>query len=380
MATSVSRQLHPGLVRNLKIIGTITALIIIGGIIALKTMKRQPMPFAQMNIATLDAQGGEPAPETPHYTQALMRVNQQKLAQAEKNNNTFIPGLSDRMGHVEIEQQLKEREQASLGKRDEAYLRNAPHREDAQSLPSLPTPSQGVTQQVQALIATWDNPPQSQQVLELQNQLRDTTALSAAMSSSANQVASAVEPAKKSILNAADKYYAHLENGIDTDAPSDVLAVLDQGPCKGGRLMGSGKLTNEVVTATFTTLSCQGQTVSVNAVALNDETLTNALPAQINHRYAQRVGIPALLGGLGAAGAVYGHAGSTVTQSPLGGYTEVTNPNPSIKQITGAMAAGGIQATQNVVQQQASSIPPRRGRVAANLPVLILFKSDVFLE
>ncbi len=361
-------QRHPGFAKNLKIIGGAMLLTIVGGVIGFKMMQRQQMPLAQMDILSLDVQGGVPASETPHYTEALARVNQQGLAQAQKTNNTFIPGLSDRRGKVETEPPLQQSESHAIDHKN------------PQLLPPLPTPSPGISQQVQALIASWDNPPQSQQVLGLQEQSSNATELNSALPSITNQTTSATQAAKKPILSAAERYYAHLENGIDTDAPSDVLAVLDQGPCQGGRLMGSGKLTNEVVTATFTTLSCQGHTVSVNAVALNDETLTNALPARINHRYAQRIAIPALLGGLGAAGAVYNHAGSTVTQSPLGGYTEVTNPNPSLKQIAGAMTAGGMQATQNVIQQQVSNTPPMHGRVAANVPVLILFKSDVFLE
>jgi len=222
--------------------------------------------------------------------------------------------------------------------------------------------------EVQQLVNQWDNPPQSQEVLGLQKEAL-AAAASGASAAGAATSASTSQTGKTPTIRASEKYYAHLENGINTDAQSDVLAVLDQGPCKGGEMMGSGKLTGEEVTAAFTTLQCEGKSVSINAVALNDQTLSNALPADLDHHLVARVAVPALLGALGAAGAVYSNAGATVQ-----------NPNPTPAQLEGAAVSGGMTGIQGVIQKEVSAIPPVTGRVEMNTPLIILFKSDVVLQ
>ncbi|KVO15184.1 hypothetical protein WK47_24765 [Burkholderia ubonensis] len=233
--------------------------------------------------------------------------------------------------------------------------------------------------QIQALANQWDNPPQSQEVLGLLGQKQGDQPAATAQRDVASAAVAAAQ-ARPPIIKDSDKYYAHLENGIDTSVPSDVLAVLDQGPCKGSELRGTGKLTNQSVSATFTTMTCQGRSVAINAVALNDKTLSNALPADIDHHIPERVLIPGILGALGAAGSVYSNAGSTVTQNAIGGVTQVNNPNPSGKQLIGAGVSGGIQGMQGVIQQEVSTIPAITGRVEMNTPVLILFKQDVIIQ
>ena len=133
------------------------------------------------------------------------------------------------------------------------------------------------------------------------------------------------------------------------------------------------------MTVTFTTMRCNGKSYSVTATALNDETLMSSLPADIDHRYGERILAPALLGAVGAVGSVYSNSGATVTVNPLGGTTSV-NPNATIQQAAGAAAAGGTQGISQVISQQVDAIPPIRGRVAANTTIIVKFKADVTSE
>ncbi|SEI14446.1 DotG/IcmE/VirB10 family protein [Paraburkholderia hospita] len=382
MAGKESRKLHPGFLRNAKVIAGIVVLAVVCTVVVLVTMKHRKEGTVQFDIPTVDSQGGTPTPESPHYTQALTRSNQEKLAQAQKADGTFVPALSD---NTQLEQQLQQRTNNAAPERiDYQHPGGAPQTPQgqtpqAQQLPPLPPPSQGVSQQVATLANQWDNPPQSQEVLGLQKQ-GDQASASASQRDAASATATQVAQSPTPVIKDSEKYYAHLENGIDTGAPSDVLVILDQGPCKGSELRGTGKLTNESVSATFTTMTCKGKTVAVDAVALNDQTLSNALPADIDHHIPERVLIPGVLGALGAAGSVYSNAGSTVTQNPLGGVTQVNNPNPTSKQLIGAGVSGGIQGMQGVIQQQIAAIPAITGRVNMNTPVLILFRADVVIK
>ena len=373
------RKLHPGFLRNAKVIGAITALAVASVAVAFVAMKHRSGAATETEIPAVTAQGGTPAPESPHYTQSLNRANQEELAQAQKTGATFIPAFSDR--NAQIEQTLEQRSASAPVERiDYQHPNGMPAGQpQGQPLPALPAPTQGVGTEVQQLVNQWDSPPQSQEVLGLQKDAQ-AAAAAAASGAGAAMAASTAQPSKTPTIRASDKYYAHLENGIDTDAQSDVLAVLDQGPCKGGEMMGSGKLTGEEVTATFTTLECGGKSVSISAVALDDQTLSNELPADLDHHLVARVAVPALLGALSAAGSVYSNAGASITQNALGGVTTVQNPNPSPAQLEGAAAAGATNGIQGVIQKEVSAIPPVTGRVAMNTPLIILFKSDVVIQ
>ncbi|WP_157643291.1 DotG/IcmE/VirB10 family protein [Burkholderia ubonensis] len=379
MAGNDSRKLHPGFMRNAKVIGGIVVLAVVCAGVAFAAMKHRKDQAAQFDIPTVDSQGGTPSQESPHYTQALDRQNQEELARAQKTGSTFVPALSD---NSHLEQQLQQRSNNTPPERiDYQHPGGSAQTTQAQTqqLPPLPPPAPGVGPQIQALANQWDNPPQSQEVLGLLGQKQGDQPAATAQRDVASAAVAAAQ-ARPPIIKDSDKYYAHLENGIDTSVPSDVLAVLDQGPCKGSELRGTGKLTNQSVSATFTTMTCQGRSVAINAVALNDKTLSNALPADIDHHIPERVLIPGILGALGAAGSVYSNAGSTVTQNAIGGVTQVNNPNPSGKQLIGAGVSGGIQGMQGVIQQEVSTIPAITGRVEMNTPVLILFKQDVIIQ
>ncbi|MGN6232384.1 MAG: DotG/IcmE/VirB10 family protein [Trinickia sp.] len=387
MADQQRRKMHPGFLRNAKIIAVIAVLAAVCVAVAFFAMRRRSDKAPEIDVPAVSAQGGTPQAETQRYSQTLNQANKEGLAQAQKTGATFIPAFSDR--NAQIEKVLADRASEAAAqpeKIDYQHPNGLPPGQSApasqQPLPSLPSPTQGVGLQVQQLVNQWDNPPQSQEVLGLQKEAQGAAssrgALSSADGAGAAQAVAATQT-KPATIHSSDRFYAHLENAIDTDTPSDILAVLDQGPCKGGELMGNGKLSAEAVTATFTSLHCGGKTVAVTAVALNDQTLSNALPADMDHHLMARVAIPALLGALGTAGSVYSNAGSTISNNPLGGTTTIQNPNPSAKQLEGAMVSGGVTGVQGVIQREVAGIPPVTGHVEANTPLIILFKADVVL-
>lgn len=371
------RKVHPGFARNAKVIGIILAVAVIGVVVMLVTMRNRNTNAEQADIPQMSAKGGKPVPESPRYTSSLNQANSEALAQAQKTGATFIPALSD--NNAQIQQALSDRDSQGQGqpqpqKIDYQHPNGAGGNQQPQQLPSLPPPDQGVGPEVLQLVKNWDNPPGSQEVLNIQ---KDEQAASGAATAGAGASSAAATPPKIAIIHANDKYYAHMENAINTDAQSDSLAMLDQGPCKGGELRGAGKLTGEAVTASYTVMTCNGTTYSVTAEALNPDTLSNALPADIDHHVIAHVAIPALLGAISAAGQVYSNAGATVTNSVLGGSTVIQNPNPSAKQLEGAAASGSVNGVQGVIQREQSAIPAVTGTVAMNQAVIILFKADV---
>lgn len=368
------QKMHPGFLRNAKVLVVIAALAVAGLVIVVLAAKHRNDKPSEVDVPTVDATGGTPAAETPHYSQALAKQNAQGATQARAQDATFIPALSD---NTPTESTFQQREaQAPVAQKID-YSRPAEN-QNAQQLPPLPAPAQGLGTQMSGLFTAWDNPPNSQKVLGLQQDKSVTaSAAPAAGAQSATPTVTTAESREKRVLiPALTQYAGHLVNGIDTDAPSDVFATIDEGPCKNGELAGTGRLSTETVTVAFTTMRCNGKSYNVTATALNDETLMSSLPADIDHRYGERILAPALLGAVGAVGSVYANSGATVTVNPLGGTTSV-NPNATITQAAGAAAAGGTQGMTQVISQQVNSIPPIRGRVAANTTIIIKFKADV---
>ncbi|MFP3277481.1 MAG: hypothetical protein RXR52_42265, partial [Paraburkholderia sp.] len=137
------RKLHPGFLRNAKVIGAITVLAIVSVAVAFFAMKHRSGSATETEIPSVTAQGGTPSPETPHYTQTLNRANQEGLAQAQKTGATFIPAFSDR--NAQIEQALEQRSaSAPTAQRIDYQHPNgmpAGQQGQTQSLPALPAPT-----------------------------------------------------------------------------------------------------------------------------------------------------------------------------------------------------------------------------------------------
>ncbi|WP_084909879.1 hypothetical protein [Burkholderia ubonensis] len=83
MAGNGSRKLHPGFLRNAKVIGAVVVVGAVCAIVAIMAMKHRKDKAPEIDIPTVNAQGGMPSQESPHYTQALDRQNQEGLANAQ---------------------------------------------------------------------------------------------------------------------------------------------------------------------------------------------------------------------------------------------------------------------------------------------------------
>ncbi|MEX3917841.1 DotG/IcmE/VirB10 family protein [Paraburkholderia sp. BR10872] len=370
-----NRKMHPGFMRNLKVIGAIVAVAAVGGVLVFMSAKNKPADTAPTNLPpTMNAKGGKPSPETKRYSDSLNQANQEGLAQAERSGGTFVPALSDRNAEINAALDARGSQQTQPAQPQKIDYQTQPGQAAAQQLPPLPQPAAGVGQEVSSLATQWTTYP-TQEVLGIQKEA-STTPATGATAAAATPGSSSTAP-KVVLIHANDKYYGHLENAIKTDAPSDSLITMDQGPCKGGELRGAGKLTGEEVTASYTVLTCNGQTYSVQAEALNADTLSNALPADLDHHVISHIAVPALLGAIGAAGQVFANAGATMTTSPLGGTTVVQSTSPSGRQLAGAAASGGTNGVTSVIQKVNDAVPQITGTVNANTPVVVLFKADV---
>src|SRR5260364_197317 len=150
-----------------KVIVIMALLAVTGAILSVFWLTRRHAANAHVEVLGIDAQGGVSSPETPYYAQTLHAVNRQKLAQAQRAQGSFVPALSERTGSEPPDLELKPLEQ-SLEQRAQPVDDGAQTDAQLRTLPPLPAPSPGVDKQVEALVAAWDHPPQSQKILGIQ--------------------------------------------------------------------------------------------------------------------------------------------------------------------------------------------------------------------
>jgi len=400
MGAEAKKKFHPGFIKNARNVGIIVGVAIAVVVVAVLAMRSRHKKGPTVDVPAIDMRGGTQTVESERYGQVLNKTNKEGFKQAAQAGGTFIPALSDKnaTSTTNLEQEMQKRADAEPEKRiDYAHPNNVNSTgQQAGQAQAQPAPVQASTTlqaQLERLALVWS--PNSQSTLGLSQEknqpaqanvvagqgqgiAQNSVTTSTGQQNQANVVG-------KPYISSMDVLSANLVSGIDTDVVmSDVIAGIDSGKYAGAKFMGTAKLVNELVDIQFTMMrlppAMGGKTIKVNAVAITESEMRTGLNAQIDHRYGQRVGIPMLLGAMGAAGTLYANSGSTVQQTPLGGVTTATNPNPGTKQIMGAAVSGGLQSIQQVIQQETSTIPPRRGTINRNMPIGILFKEDVVMQ
>ncbi|MGD1524376.1 TrbI/VirB10 family protein [Vibrio owensii] len=145
----------------------------------------------------------------------------------------------------------------------------------------------------------------------------------------ATSYASLVDPVNLKPQNAAEHitagtvFYSVLEIGVNTDEISPVRAtIVQEGPLKGAVLLGQPERRGEKAMITFNNMSIDGKDVSINAIALDLDTMRSALADDVDRHIIERYGK------LITAAMVQGYAESLVNTST------VTNSDGSTEKVS----------------------------------------------
>jgi intracellular multiplication protein IcmE len=112
------------------------------------------------------------------------------------------------------------------------------------------------------------------------------------------------------LVPAGEIEYGQMITEANSDVQGPVLALIASGPLRGSRLIGSFAVQEEMLSLNFNTLVYKGQSIGIEAVALDPKTTLPALATDVDHRYLKRIVLPA------AAAFVEG-AASAISQSGL---------------------------------------------------------------
>jgi len=180
-------------------------------------------------------------------------------------------------------------------------------------------------------------------------------------------------------IKAGTVYFGIINTAINSDEPGPVMATILNGPYKGGKLLGSLTNQGKAVLITFNTMSLPqfSKSISIQAVAIDQNTARTALSTETDNHYLLRYG------SLFAASFVQGYgqaimtSGTTTTASIGPGGAAVQTSVPPLSPKDKFFAALGNIGTQWGTQMNAVYNTPPTVYVASGTAVGVLFMSDV---
>lgn len=271
-----------------------------------------------------------PGTETlsPAMVNAIEEVNQERTENAERTGGSVMPiPIDPPKSRVELEQEASTTEDPlnRWRRMQEERLRT-----QQEQVPA-PTPQQqqvdtardqAVSNLAQAMSNQMSQILSTKQIANLkQMTVTDPRALEQARQQAAAAAAAAaqvpVEPETlKILLPAGTIEYAQLLIEANSDVEGPVVALIVTGPYAGSRILGSFDKKAEYLVLEFNILVKDGISIPIEAIALDPDTTLPAMVTDVDHRYWQRVILPAaakFIEGMGSAIAETGGSNTSVS-------------------------------------------------------------------
>jgi intracellular multiplication protein IcmE len=334
---SGKRRIDPGFSRNVKILGAVLILAIAGTTVVVLRSQNAVREAKESKLPTTVIDKGSPMSAgqseiTQPEIERIVRVGQVQSAQAAQTGQTFIP---DNLPLASVPNMPDAGRGPGAGYNPQTG-RHTGNPEDQQRDQSR---TQGLQVQLQHLLKGLESPAtqsagpyqskdQSGQVASPQNQ--------PAAAAPINPVATTED-----LVAGLSIHGAVLTSPLDTSKTDYISARVISGPASGGDLFGRGVVVgDEGVRVVFTKLALNGQAYDVNVVALDTQTSSNALTADIDRKLFSRYVIPIF----GAIGKAYADAVARPPQQLVvsNGTVNVVTPEASAKQAAAAGVGAGI--------------------------------------
>ncbi|MCL4678641.1 MAG: hypothetical protein KJ017_08630 [Alphaproteobacteria bacterium] len=184
------------------------------------------------------------------------------------------------------------------------------------------------------------------------------------------------------LIPAGEIEYGQLIIEANSDVPGPVLALMVSGPLKGAKLLGTFTVQNDYLTLTFNTLVYEGQDIDIDAIALDPETTLPGLATEVDHRYLQRIVLPAAAAFVeGFADAISQTDATSIVIDTSGGGTTTTATDQDLdteeEVALGVKEAG--EEVREIIDEMADDIEVLV-KIHAGTPIGILFTSAVTEE
>lgn len=167
--------------------------------------------------------------------------------------------------------------------------------------------------------------------------------------------------------------------GVDSDNNTTPVLGKLSGAYAGAVLKApeGARLAGEGVVIHFTEMAFKGINYKIDAYALHEQTLMANVATDVNHRYMERIVLPAILAGIGNIGEMYSQANTEVLTN--GFSTQTVRPGmPDGAAVAGSIAGGAAEQAAQVLTQDAARTPATQVTVTAGQVVSIQFMRGVY--
>lgn len=314
------------------------AILVVVAAIALFGGEKVEAPSSRVDSGAKDLKEPPGTSElTPSMREAVEEHNQQILEDALKTGSSAIPTPIDSpkvlLGVAESEvggedplvrwKRLQE-ERIRLEREQEQYVSQA--QADPERVNRVNGLQQAMMNQINNIMGQQTiDPMQNLKVLDLATLEQNAAQLAsqqglAAGATGLNSVAE--QTPIKVLLPAGEVVYSQLLLEANSDIPGPIVALIVSGPFNGSRVLGTFKKEEEYLIMQFNTLvSKEGHSVPINAVAVNPDTTLTGLATDVDHRYWQRIVIPAAVSFIRGMGDAIAETGSTTVTVGAGDAT-----------------------------------------------------------
>jgi intracellular multiplication protein IcmE len=151
--------------------------------------------------------------------------------------------------------------------------------------------------------------------------------------------------------------------------------MIASGTFSGGKLLGSFTAREEYLVIKFTTLvTKKGTSVPINAFAVDPQTSLTGVATDVDHRYFQRIVLPAAAKFVEGLGDAYAQTTTSTSQSSTS--TVTTTEDLDTKQQFGKGVSEAAKQVGDVLSEDGKSVKPLV-IVAAGTPIGVLFMAPV---
>lgn len=181
------------------------------------------------------------------------------------------------------------------------------------------------------------------------------------------------------IIPAGEIEYAQLIIEANSDVPGPVLALLMSGPLKGSKLLGTFSVQNDYLTLQFNTLVHEDETYDISAIALDPDTSLPGMATEVDHRYLQRILLPAAAAFVeGFADAIAQTDATSITIDTSGSATSTTQSDVDLD-TEEEVALGVKEAGEEVrdILDEMSDDVEVLVKIHAGTPMGVLFTDEV---
>lgn len=379
------KKLHPGAAKNLKYIGigVGSAVVIVGGLMTMSLSGGKKGPATAVDVRAVGSSEGLAVERqdalTPGQIKALRATQEAEAASAARNGQFYIPGDQVArpvpVGGGEAQQPTPSAELRAMqaSGTDGAVAANVPDPNEAEELARR---REGLQRQLSGLIAGESAAVGVQRVnfsgAGAKQPVSGDSASESADASGATRVPLSA-PESVEIAGAFQIVAAESASPIDTYKTNYASARIVAGPLAGALLFGKAEAADEGLVVTYTNMRFNGKAYTIEAWALDEATSTNAVSADIDRRYFERMVLPILLAGVQGYNQKVSETGSQVVVAANG--TAVATPSASAKQARAAGVSKGLEIAQQEVQRSAAK--PARFTMADRVPLGVMFRKPV---